>query len=359
MTTIYGALGLNDGDRVALATLGQQVVYDAVNQVYAQFSDEVNAAAGVFVEEVTSDYARNYKLAGGGRMQRKGSQSQAGAVKATGEWPVQLPLEEFGDAVAADRVAYAYMTTQDLNRHVVTVQTRYLNTRRFEILRALFNNTARPFYDELRGDLTVQPLANGDGVLYPPVLGSEDEATDNHYIESGYLASDISDSNDPYLTIRDELEEHFGAPTGGSEIVAFIHPNQGTKTRAMNDFVEMTDRYVREGADMATVVGWATNLPGRIAGRMKSGVWVVEWRSIPEKYILGVHMDAPRPLLQREDPAETGLGGGLQLVAESELYPFTQSHYSARFGMGVGNRLNGVVIELATGGSYTTPTIFQ
>ncbi len=357
MSAIYGALGLNDGDRVFLSTLGQQVVYDAVNQVYADFADNVATAQGVFVERTTPQYSIKYKLPGGGRMQRKGSQSQAGAVRAAGEWSVALPLEEFGDAVAADRVTYAYMTTQDLDRHVQSVQLRYLNTVRHEMLRALLNNTARPFVDDIHGDLTIQPLANGDSVVYPPTLGSETEMGDTHYLVSGYAPGAISNSNDPYATMRDELEEHFGAPTGGSNIVCFINPAQRALTGALNDFSEVPQRFVQPGDDTAQAVGAFANLPGTVLGYV-SGVWVAEWRYMPPNYIMAVHMDAPCPLLRREDPVETGLAGGLQLVAESQVYPFTQSHYSARFGYGVGNRLNGVVMELGTGGSYTIPTAY-
>jgi hypothetical protein len=74
--------------------------------------------------------------------------------------------------------------------------------------------------------------------------------------------------------------------------------------------------------------------------------------------MLGLHLDAPKPLLVREDPAETNLGTGLQLVSQDEDTPFVASHYRHRFGMGVGNRLNGAVMELGTGGSYTVPSAY-
>ena len=74
--------------------------------------------------------------------------------------------------------------------------------------------------------------------------------------------------------------------------------------------------------------------------------------------VVGIHLDAPKPIMQRVDPADTGLPRGLALVARDENYPFTSSFYSHRFGFGVGNRLNGVVMELGTGGSYTVPTAY-
>ena len=357
MSGIFGALGLNDTDRVFLSTLGQRVVYDAVNQVLAQHNADLAAAMSVFVEQTTTDHKLRYKLPGGGRLQRLGGQSQAGAVKAYGSWDVAFPLEDFGAAVGADRVSYAYMSVQDLDRHLNTVMQQNINTVRFEMLRALLNASQDTFVDPLWGSLSIEPLANGDAVVYPPVLGSESEATDTHYLESGYAGSAISDTNDPYTTIRDELEEHFGVPTGGSNIVCFINNAQRAKTLALTDFDQVPDAFVRQGDDTAVPFNLPSNVPGTVLGR-QSGCWVVEWRWIPANYILGVHLEAPRPLFRRIDPADTGLGDGLQLVAESDTHPFTMSHYSHRLGLGCANRLNGVVMELGTDGTYTTPTAY-
>jgi hypothetical protein len=74
--------------------------------------------------------------------------------------------------------------------------------------------------------------------------------------------------------------------------------------------------------------------------------------------MLAVHLEAPAPVIKRVDPAATGLGRGLQLVAEDESFPFTASFWRHRFGFGVGNRLNGVVMELGTGGTYTVPAAY-
>lgn len=355
MSGIFGALGLNDTDRVFLSTLGQRVVYDAVNQVLAQHNAELAAAMGVFVDQTTTDHKLRYKLPGGGRLQRMGSQSQPGAVKAYGSWDVAFPLEEFGAAIAADRVSYAYMSVQDLDRHMNTVLQQNVNTVRFEILKALLNNAQDTFVDPLWGSLLVEPLANGDAVTYPPVLGAESEATETHYLESGYAASAISDTNNPFVTMRDELEEHFGALAGGSNIAVFFNNAQRAKAVGLADFDEVVDRFVRPGQDTDVPEGLPKALPGTILGRV-SGCWAVEWRWVPANYMIAVHLDAPRPLFRRVDPADTNLGDGLQLVASSDVYPFTESFYSHRFGVGCANRLNGVVMELGSGGSYSIPS---
>ncbi len=357
--TIYGALGLDAAEnrREYVNTLGQRAVYDAVNQVLADHATDLEMAMRVFVERTTDEHKTKYILPGGGRLQRGVRQGRAGAVKAQGEWDVAYPLEDFGAQISADRVAWAYMRMEDLDVHVTTVISQDINTVRYELLSAIFNNTDRTFEDENKGTLTVKRLANGDSVLYPPVIGSETPATENHYIETNYASASISDVNNPIKTIVDELEEHFGTPTGGSQIAVFINPAESAKISALADFVDYTPYSVNPGQDTDTVTNVPEVLQGgtwRIIGTWK-GAWIVEWRFLPANYLIGVHLDAPAPLVMRVDPDFTGLGTGLQLVSESDTHPFSSSHYSHRFGIGAGNRLNGVVLELGTGGSYSVP----
>lgn len=359
MSQLLGLLNIAEAaaDRTYVNTIGQRVVYEAVQKMLADFNAEIAKVKRVFVEGQTSDHKLRYKLPGGGRLQRRGGLTVSGAVKAQGQWDCELPLEDFGVQFGGDEISLAYMTAKELDRHLDTVFIQDINTVRFEILKALFNSSARSFSDEIRGSLTVQPLANGDSVVYPPVLGSETEATDNHYLESGYLASAISDTNNPLVTIVNELEEHFGAPSGGSNIVVFINNAETAKVSALTAFDEVIDRFVTPGDNVNTLTGLPASLPGRIIGRA-NGAWVSEWRFIPANYMLGLHMDAPAPLMERVDPADTGLGTGFQLVADDEEWPLKASHYRHRFGFGAGNRLNGVALELGNGGTYTIPTAY-
>lgn len=354
MSGIFGLLGLDDTERVFVNTVGQRVVYDAIVQLLDQYNADLQAAMAVFVEEETSDFKIRYKLPGGGRLQRRGGQAEAAAVKAYGGFDVAFPLEDFGAQLAGDDVALAYMTVQDLDRHLDTIFIQDVNTARFEMLKALLNNTQDTFTDPLHGSLSIEPLANGDTVTYPPVLGSESEATEDHYLESNYAATAISDTNNPFVTIRDELEHHFGAEQGGSNIIIFINEAETPETEDLTDFDPVTDRFTRPGMDTDTIFG-VPSVPGRIIGRT-NGVFVSEWRWVPSGYMIGVDPTAPAPLKQRVDPTDTGLGRGLQLIADETDYPLEMSHYRHRFGVGCGNRLNGVIMELGTGGSYSIPS---
>jgi hypothetical protein len=359
MSGIFGILGLADSDNSYVSTIGQSVVYDAVNALLAQYNDELNKAKTVFVQRTTDEFKFRYKLPGGGRLQERGGQAPSGDVKRYGAWDVAVPLKDFGAGLGGDRVTLAYMTLQELNAHLDTITIQDINTYRFELLRALFYSTQHTFVDPLKGSLTIEGLANGDSVVYPPVLGSETEATDNHYLGSAYLASAISDTNDPFVTIVDEIEEHFGAAQGGSNIVVFINNAQWAKTRALADVNEISDTYLRMGVNANIPTEIPANLPGTVRGRHNKGCWIVEYRAIPANYMLGIHLDAPKPLVERVDLVATGLPQGLNLVSQDEAYPLQGSQYCHRFGLAVCNRLNGVVMDMSNADSdYDIPTAF-
>jgi hypothetical protein len=360
MSEIFRILNIADTDRRYVNTLGQKVVYDAVAKLLADHNAELTAATNLFVAEETSDFQRRFKLPGGGYLQKRGGSAKSGATGATGQWDVAFPLEEFGAGIGGDRVSLAYMTMQELNRHLDTIFAQNVNTNRHEMLKALFRNTVFSFADEIHGTLSVQPLANNDTIVYPPVIGSDTEATENHYLVSGYAAASISDTNNPFKTIRNELEEHFGAATGGENIVVFANSAQEDEIEDLTDFDPVNDRFVVPGANTDQLTGIPYQLPGRIIGRT-NGCWISVWDRVPPNYMLGIYAEdtAPKPLIKRIDPADTGLPAGLTLISKSDRSPLEDSQYSNRFGYGVGDRLNGVVMFLDAGSTYTIPTVFQ
>lgn len=362
MANIYGVLGLNanDSQLTYVQTIGQRAIYDAVSELFTMWNDDLAAMKPWLVEGPTEEHKWRYLLPGGGRLQKVGPQSQPKAVKAAGNWDVAFPLEEWAAEWAAGRVAYAYMTMADLNRHLSTIYLQDVNTQRFEMMRAVLNNTARTFVDPVRGSLTIQPLAiASDGVVYPPVLGSETEQTLDRYAGTNYAASAISDVNDPIVTAVGMLESSFGTPTGGSRIVVFINNAQTAKVEALTAFTPVTSIHIQPGTNTATVLNLPDGLPGRVLGvHDTTGAVIVEWRWWPANYLLAVHYGVAAPLMERHDPGYTGLPRGLTLVATSDRYPFSESIYSHRFGFGVGNRPNGVVLQFVASTTYTIPTGF-
>lgn len=364
MSGVLGALGLNstDSERVWVSQLGQAAVYDAINMTFAQHNMDLNSSAMLFLEGTTPNWKERYYLPGGGYMQRKRAQSRAGAVKATGSWDVAYPIEEFGAAWCADEEAYRNMTAAALNRTVMTVLEQDVASMRREILKAIFNNTARTFIDPLWGSLTIQPLANADGTVYPPLIGSDADATGlNNYLASGYAAASISDTNNPVKTIVDLLESYYGTPTGGSRIAVFCDSTTTPYIEALTDFVPVPNMFVNPGDDTATPQNLPPEIysPGhtwRVIGTTaSSGAIIAQWARMPAGYMLGIHLDAPKPLKRRVDAEHTGYPDGLHNVVQGYDVPFWLAEYRHRYGFGCGNRQNGVVMQLTTG-SYTIPS---
>lgn len=359
MTWLAGMLKIADAELATVNSVGQALVYEQATKYLAWHNAEIEKQKRVFVKGQTDKYSIKYKLPGGGRLQRRGGQALSAAVKPSGGWDVGFPLEDFGAQYAMNDVTMAYMTIAQLQLAVENIRLQDMNTVRYEVLRSLFNNVARTYNDDTIPDaptVTVQPLANNDGVVYPPVLGSEIEATENHYQTSGYAASSISDTNNPLPTARDELEEHFGTPTGYGNIVSFINSAQRAKIEALADFKAVEDIYIRSGQDVSVPVN-LPNVPGRILGRA-DGVWVVQWPFIPANYILSLDLGTDAPLLERRDSVASGLLPGLQLVTKDKDYPFESAHYRHRVGFGVGNRLNGFLLELTADATYDIPAEF-
>lgn len=351
----FGALtGQDVSDYTLISTVGQGVVYEDLMAYMQERNAEIQSALSVFVEMTTDLYTERYKLPGGGRLQKRGRQSGVAEAKAGGYWDTAYPLEDFAAALAWNDVDMAYMSINEFNTHISTIEEQDRNTVRYEMLKALLNSSARTYTDERHGSITVQPLANADSVLYPPVLGSESEATESHYLESGYAAASISNTNNPVATIVAELAEHFGDRTGGDNIAVFVNNAQDAQLSALSAFDAVPDAFIRTGANRDVPIN-LPSVPGKIIGRL-SGAWVINWRWMPTNYLFGVHLEQPAPLKMRVDPASTGLGQGLQLVTTDKLFPFTKATWRHRFGFGAGNRLNGVALELGTGGTYTVPS---
>ncbi len=362
MSGIFGALNVSDTERAFVNQIGQRLVFEKVNELLAQYNAEVTLQMGCFLAEITEEYRFRYLLAGGGRLQRVGRMGPPAAVKRAGRYDVAFPLRGWGAQLAGNRVDLAYLTLQELDKHLDTIMLQDLNTLRHRILVALFENTNLSYTDEIHGSLTIRRLANDDdGVVYPPVSGSEDELEDHdHYweTESGYAVTDIDADANPAVDLRDEVVEHFGG-RGSNErnFVVFHNEDITAKLAAISGYVAVPDRFIRVGEDTAVPVGLPV-IPGRIHGRL-SGAWLSEWAWVPATYAMGLLLEVPPPLIMRIDPADTGLTPGLQIVATNFQYPMMGVHYEHRFGFGVGNRLCAAIMEISGGaGDYAPPTAY-
>jgi hypothetical protein len=361
MTTIFGLARLTASDYQFYRQADQQLLYTAAQQYIEMANTAIQQAASAFVEPVMTEKAKErYQLGMTGRMQETGENATGSPVARSGSWDVAYPLKNYTDSLATGDVDAAYMTPAELQLHVDGIITRAANAKRHAILKRLFNNTQESFIDPRLGTLTVEPIANGDAVLYPPIEGTDSEAAENHFLESNYAAADISDTNNPYATLTTELVEHGTNTTEDIPLAFLINPAQQTKTEALINFVPFIPRQIAPGQDTDRVLMPARPIPGKIIGYIRGTGWVSVWNWIPSAYIAGINLAAPQAFRMRKDLTGTNLGdGGLQLLPEERTGVVTFKSWRLRFGVGAANRLNAAVMELGTGGTYSIPAAYQ
>lgn len=353
---VFGALGIEDSDLILINQIGQEVVFEKTNAIVEEHNAEVVEYEKLFVERETTDPKGLYFLTIGGEMEKITNITQPKAVKVGGQFNVAYPLEEWGAKIASDRVAMGYMSAATYGRHIAGILNADTKLRRREILRALLNNAPPVFHDEVFGDLAVMPLANGDSQLYPPTVENDDAATANHYLVSGYLASAIDSSHDPFPTPMNLLEAHFGLTATGSNIVTFMNVAQVPAVKLLPNFLPLQNLYEHLGTQVSVATNMPGNLPGVAFGSYDGLMPLVRWDRIPANYMLTIHLDAPAPLIRRGDRPGTGLGPpGLRMMQERKDEPLRDAWWSNRFGYGVGNRISCVVTYFAASGSYVVP----
>jgi len=361
MGTIFGAIAENDNEYGFLRTVGQEVAWQTAQRWIADRNAELALTTALFIQGKTEKFTTRYKRPGAGYMQERNAKAQAlpGTRKATGSWDVSYPLKDFMEGQTWTDVNVAYMTAEELSNHIETGHNAYQNTLRWEILHRLLDNVTETWVDVDNGSLSIKPLANGDTDKYPPVIGEPtDDAIEDHYVGSGYIAANIDDTNNPLETIRDDLDHHYQGPsTGGDNIAVFHNRAQRSQLEALTDFTEVPDNWLVTGDNVDVPFGLPT-APGKVLGRA-SGTWVIQWDFIPANYLLGIHLDEAPPLMMRHDPLTTGLGtGDFMLISTDEQFPMETMYERARFGIGAGNRLNGFAMYLVASSSYTVPTAY-
>lgn len=361
MGALLGSLGLADSENDFVNDVGHALVYDHIGAVLDRYNVEIAHLFDIFVERKTSEDTLRYLKPTGGMSAPISEFVPPAPVGRIGSWDTAFPLRGWGSSLAISKRGLAYTTAQQLDAQLTSLMHKDLARLRKRILIALFENTNLSWLDphQQNASITVRRLANGagDSVTYPPVLGSDTEATDDHYSETagGYAIANIDDTNNPLVTLRDEIIEHFGGRSArGEDLIVFMNKDAETKVRALTDFERVDDKDVRYGADK-DFANLLTGVPGRVIGR-SNGVWAVVYAYIPATYMLGVHMDFP-PLIMRVDTEASGYAPGeYALVAKDENHPLLSSTYERWYGFGVGDRLSAAVIEISGGaGSYTPP----
>lgn len=351
---LYGFESLKDVFDRRVNDVGVQDVFDAVSQSVQEHNRQLNALMSLFVRR-TTEYKVRYRTPTLARLQPLDENGRARPIKPSGQYDVAFPIQMAGAAWGNNYISKIKMTVQEANEATATLISADARWMRDHLLAALFFDDAAggdgwTFADEEHGNLSVMGLADGDTTKYLVKTGADSGATDDHYLAQ---ASAIADATNPYPTLYTELTEH---PENGGEVVALIPTNQKTTTEALTNFVPVSDPNVAVG--MATdrlVGGLGIELPGMLLGYVDK-VWIVEWSSLPDNYIVATTTAGERPIAMREH-MEAELQG-FNMIAQRDDHPFYESQWLRAAGFGAWNRVGAAVMRIGNG-SYAVPTNYS
>lgn len=345
MPILYGLLNQRDLYDQRVTTTDVEVINTAITMSFAQWQEEMRLINTLFVMPTTKHQTK-FLSVNSARLQPMDEAGQAKPVKPSGSYTRGFPIQMGGHAWGTDYVTSEKMTLQDVANNVITAQNADMAWMRDHVIAALTykNGTAAWTFDDPEfGSLSIYGLANGDTQEYLRAMGTGVSSTDNHLFGSTTLTAAV------FKNIKDEIKEH---PENAGPIIAFIASDQVATAEALTGFIPVADEGVTLGANSDRLTGsLAMPYPGELIGWCE-GVWVVEWKSLPDGYIIGVSTGGDKALAMRED-VETNLRG-FREVANRDNYPWYEKQFMRRAGFGAWNRV-GAVVYLIGNATYSTP----
>lgn len=343
-TISYGFINLEHMFSQRAVEAGEMTVYTAVQESAAEHTRMVNALMASLVMP-TEKYMERFALPGAGTLQPLDENGNPLPIAEGGYYDVAYPIQGGGTAWGANRIARALMTVEEANRQTVEALKKDADWVARHVMAALLDNATWTYDDKEHGNLTIQPLANGDTVTYVRTGGGA--STDDHYLAQ---AAAISDAANPFPTIYEELMEH---PSNSGPVVVYVSSSLVPAIEGLTGFVPADDPDIALGANADQLNAMIDRgLGDEVIGKANK-CWIVEWRRLPAGYMVAHAQGAGAVLGMREYPAPELKG------------LFTENHSSdgnlretrmIRFaGFGVMNRVAALVYYVG-GGAYVIPT---
>jgi len=345
-TLTYGFVGLEHLWNERVTVVGEKVVYDAIAESAAEHTRQMDALMASFVEKVT-EHQIKFLLPGAGTLQPLDEYGNPRVTRPAGSYQVAFPIQGGGDAWGANRVTRALMTVQEANRHTYDALRRDADWMSRHIRAAVLDNTTWVYDDPAFGNLTIQPLANGDAVTYVRTGGAI--AVDNHYLAQ---ADAISDAHNPFDDIYTELMEH---PSNTGPVVAYVPSNLTTTIEALTNFVAVGDPDIAYGISsdqLNTAADAVRGFGDEVLGKTDR-VWIVEWKALPDNYMIAHALGAGAVLGMREYEASQ-LQGFFpeEFNVDGNLQGMRMLRYA---GFGVLNRVAALVYRIGNA-AYAIPS---
>lgn len=350
-TVAYGFIGLENVMASRLNTVNGEVIRRAIDDTFQEYNRQATQLIGT-VAARTVRSKRRYTQAGSSTLQPLDQWGNPIPVKDRPSYDVAFPIKGGGTAWGNNRVSRALMTVQEENDNAVDAMRADADWLVRHALAALFTNVTYTYQDELDGALTIQPLANGDAVTYLTKGGAV--AADNHFAAQ---AAAIADATNPFPGIYDELTEH---PGNGNVVISYIPTNLKTAVQGLAEFILVPDPNVMPGGNQATLTSngqQALRMGDAVLGYLKSSkIWVVEWKKLPNDYVVSLSPDGDAVLGMREYDATELQGFFPEFHSpDGNLQVKRMIRYA---GFGVSNRV-GAHVQRVGNGAYAIPTGFQ
>ena len=348
-TLAYGFVGLENLMAQRVDDTNIEVVTEAIAQSVDEHNRQVQAVLAELVAS-TEAYSARFRQAGAGTLQPLDEYGNPMPVREGGFYDIAWPLQGGGTAWGDNRVSRALMTVEEANEFTLNSLNRDADWMKRHILAALLDDTSWSYTDVDKGALTIQPLANGDTVSY--IRKNGDSAVDDHYLAQ---AAAIADATSPFSAIYTELTEH--PVNANAIIVAYCATDQLATIKGLAAFDPVQDPDVALGSGSNQLTGSIDRGFGdELVGKVDK-VWIVEWSSLPDGYILAVARgSAQEALRMREYPAAE-----LQGLFQEDNSP-DGNRMERRFiryaGFGAYNRVGAVVQQIGNA-TYQIPTGYE
>lgn len=272
------------------------------------------------------------------------------------------------------------MSPQQLLAINNTVLLADLDNQFFQVLKTVFNsaNETATIYNQ---NVNVYKFWNADGTIPPPYKTTVHDGTHTHYLATNHPAGGAGPDSADVELLETHLRHHGISVLNGYRLVLMVNPQEGARIR---DFRRGTDSQPDATATAfpkydflpsanygggiflptdAPVVGAPalTNLPGFVTVGSYGPFSIVEDDMIPAGYLFafgtGGELASGNPVGVREH--DNPAGRGLQLLAGPDReYPLRESYYVHGFGTGIRQRSAGVLMQVTTSATYSTPAAY-
>lgn len=344
---LYGLHQLVDifTDRVNAENI--PLINTAVQLAVQEHNRQFDSLSSLFVRKTTKRTER-YKQVTSVRSQPLDQNGRAQPIKVRGSYEVAFPIQASGNAWGENYITRKMQTVGDVNDTLTAIFDGDVAWMVDHILAAIFAGTTWTFPDD-EGDLTIQPLANNDGVTYNIKRGQWKPQADNHLLAQ---ADAIDDAHNPFPLIYSDLTEH---SENGKTVIVFIASNLKDDVENLDGFKDKSDPNIRMGVGNDELVGTlSVEVPGTLIGYVNQ-CWIVEWPMMPDDYMMAITDGDAKPVAQREYDLEDLKG--FRLVGTRDDHPFYEEQFARWAGFGAWNRVGALVMRVGNA-SYAVPAGF-